>query len=119
MRVQVYHEELGSTVSLEPDVEVIHQVSRNGEKFYGLRVWLKTCRELLDHSTPEDDDRSAVTFWAPSIADLMVLVSKMGAAVHHAQHRGLGARCPRPNARAHRGRPRARPAGSIASRFTR
>jgi hypothetical protein len=64
MRVQIYQQELGE------GVELIEQTSRNGEHFYGLRIWLKTCQPLLDHSTPEDDDRSAVTFWS---VDLNIL----------------------------------------------
>jgi hypothetical protein len=75
MRVQVYQEELGE------GVEVIEQVSRNGERFYGLRIWLKTCQPLLDHSTPEDDDRSAVTFWASSRSQLLELVYNITNAV--------------------------------------
>jgi hypothetical protein len=76
MRVQVYQEELGE------GVEVIEQTSRNGEKFYGLRIWLKTCQPLLDHSTPEDDDRSAVTFWASTISGLQNLIDQMNAAMY-------------------------------------
>jgi hypothetical protein len=64
MRVQIYQEELGE------GVEIIEQTSRNGEHFFGLRIWLKTCQPLLDHSTLEDDDRSAVTFWASSLNQL-------------------------------------------------
>ena len=75
MRVQIYQEELGE------GVEIIEQTSRNGERFFGLRIWLKTCQSLLDHSTPEDDDRSAVTFWAASLDDLDALVSLMDRAV--------------------------------------
>lgn len=71
MRVQVYQEELGE------GVELIETTSRNGEHFYGLRIWLKTCQPLLDHSTPEDDDRSAVTFWAQSRDELRQLASQM------------------------------------------
>jgi hypothetical protein len=71
MRVQIYQEELGE------GVEIIEQTSRNGEHFFGLRIWLKTCQPLLDHSTPEDDDRSAVTFWAASMEDLETLVGEM------------------------------------------
>lgn len=65
MRVQIYQEELGE------GVEIIEQNSRNGEHFYGLRIWLKTCQPLLDHSTPEDDDRSAVTLWAADPVTLL------------------------------------------------
>ncbi|HEV2187505.1 MAG TPA: hypothetical protein VGR70_09870 [Stellaceae bacterium] len=71
MRVQIYQEELGE------DVELVKQTSRNGEQFFGLRIWLKTCQELLEHSTPEDDDRSAVTFWASSQEALQRLVNEM------------------------------------------
>lgn len=75
MRVQIYDEELGE--ELGEGVELIEQTSRNGQKFYGLRIWLKTCKELLDHSTPEDDDRSAVTFWSPSKEKLRELAVAM------------------------------------------
>lgn len=75
MRVQVYQEELGESV------EVIEKTADTGEHFYGLRVWLKSARELLNHSTPEDDDRSAVTFWCRSLGDLGVLAYDMQKAV--------------------------------------
>ena len=75
MRVQVYQEELGE------GVEVIETTSRNGEHFYGLRVWLKSPQAILDHSTAEDDDRSAVTFWCRSLGDLGVLAYDMQKAV--------------------------------------
>lgn len=71
MRINVYHEEIGEGYS------VIEQVTRNGERFFGLRIWLRTCQELLDHSTDEDDDRSAITFWAPNMAQLNQLVSEL------------------------------------------
>lgn len=76
MRVQIYQEELGE------GIELITQTSRNGEKFYGLRIWLRTCQSLLDHSTPEDDDRSAVTFWADSEQALNLLVVSMRKAIN-------------------------------------
>ena len=57
MRVNVYEEEVGEAY------EIIEQVSRKGEQFRGLRIWLKSCQSLIDHSTAEDDDRSAITFW--------------------------------------------------------
>ncbi len=74
MRVQIYQEELGE------GVELISKPVGN-EVFYGLRVWLKTCQPLLDHSTPEDDDRSAVTFWARSPSGLVSLVLDMQTAL--------------------------------------
>lgn len=58
MRVHIYEEELGE------GIEIIMKTGVNGnETFYGLRIWLKSCQALLDHSTPEDDCRSAVTIW--------------------------------------------------------
>lgn len=70
MRVQIYQEELGE------GIEIIETTSRNGEHFFGLRIWLKTCQPLLDHSSPEDDDRSAVTFWMSNLNDLTALISE-------------------------------------------
>jgi len=76
MRINVYSEEMG-----EP-VELIQKDGVNGnETFYGLRVWLKSPKELLDHSTPEDDDRSAITFWARTKAELYDLVIKVNQAI--------------------------------------
>lgn len=86
MRVDIFQEELGE------GVEIIAQTSRNGKKFYGLRVWLKTCQSVLgigracahavvDPSTPEDDDRSAVTFWYERKSDLDILISNMRGAL--------------------------------------
>ena len=69
MRVQVYEEELGEGVDL------IEETSRDGKKFYGLRVWLKSAFEL--HHTTEDDDRSAVTFWSSDRARLHDLIADM------------------------------------------
>lgn len=71
MRVQIYQEELGE------GIELIRQTSRNNETFFGLRIWLKTCEPLIRHSTPDDDDRSAVTFWASSQDQLWTLVQQM------------------------------------------
>lgn len=73
MRVHIYQEE----IPVNDACELIEQTTRNGEKFYGLRVWLNTCQALLEHSTAEDDDRSAVTFWAASPAKLAELVQDM------------------------------------------
>jgi hypothetical protein len=75
MRVQVYEEELGE------GVEIVEQTSREGKRFYGLRVWLKSPQELLDHSTAGDDDRSAVTFWAADRERLLILNSQISDAL--------------------------------------
>jgi hypothetical protein len=50
MRIHIYEEELGE------GVELIRKDNVNGnETFYGLRIWLKSPKEILEHSTPEDD----------------------------------------------------------------
>lgn len=50
MRINVYAEEISG------DVEI---VEKNG--FYGVRFYLHSPKQI--HDTPEDNDRSAVTFW--------------------------------------------------------
>jgi hypothetical protein len=59
MRINVYAEELTM------DVEVIHKSPANVPEvtFTGVRMYLKSPDEL--HSDPDDDDRSAITFWVP------------------------------------------------------
>jgi hypothetical protein len=72
MRINIYEEEL------DEGIEVIRKDNVNGnETFFGLRVWLKSPKEILDHSTPEDDDRNAVTFWCRTKVDLIRLVANM------------------------------------------
>jgi hypothetical protein len=59
MRINVYAEELTDEVVLvSKDVEDEEFGKRT---FYGVRVFLKSPPEL--HHSPEDDDRSAITFW--------------------------------------------------------
>ncbi len=56
MRINVYAEELTREACfLTKEVE--------GRRFYGIRLYLKSPRDL--HHTPTDDDRSAITFWVP------------------------------------------------------
>lgn len=56
MRINIYNEELTADW-----VFVKREVEETGKTYYGFRVFLKSAPEL--HHTPEDDDRSAVTFW--------------------------------------------------------
>jgi hypothetical protein len=58
MRINVYAEELTD------EVEIVEKRAENtGRRFFGVRVFLKSPEDL--HSTPQDDDRSAITFWVP------------------------------------------------------
>ncbi len=65
MRLNIYSEEL---------TERVEKVTKeaNGHTFYGLRFYLKSPPEL--HHTAEDDDTSAVTFWAASEDELCHLM---------------------------------------------
>ena len=55
MRVNIYSEELTE------EVQMVETTTPNGNKFLGVRFVLESTNKL--HNTPDDDDRSAVTFW--------------------------------------------------------
>jgi hypothetical protein len=57
LRLNVYAEEVTGEVAM------VKKTSEQGQDFYGVRVFLASPDVL--HHTPEDDDRSAVTFWVP------------------------------------------------------
>jgi hypothetical protein len=57
MRINVYSQELTN------ETKVVTKVSNTGAVYTGVQLMLHSS-ELL-HNTPEDDDRSAVTFWLP------------------------------------------------------
>lgn len=61
MRINVYAEELTSEVKLV--TKEVTDEKFGTRTFYGVRVFLKSPPEL--HADPEDDDRSAITFWVP------------------------------------------------------
>jgi len=72
MRVHIYQEEVGS-----PEVELISTVSKNGKLFFGLRIWLRTCRESIIRRR-RMTDRSAVTFWSDDREKLYELAIAIG-----------------------------------------
>jgi hypothetical protein len=55
MRINVYHEELNE------ECEVVQKTAETGIVYYGIRLFMKSAPEL--HFKPEDDDRTAITFW--------------------------------------------------------
>lgn len=57
MRINVYSQELTD------EVVVVEKVSNTGVTYYGVQLILHSSDRL--HHPPEDDDRSAVTFWLP------------------------------------------------------
>lgn len=58
MRVNIYAEEITE------DIEIVEAKSATGATFKGIRFYLESSDKL--HHTPQDNDRSAVTFWIKS-----------------------------------------------------
>lgn len=61
MRINVYSQELTS------EVISTFKKSNTGVKYYGIQLMLHSSDKL--HHPPDDDDRSAVTFWVPKSQD--------------------------------------------------
>jgi hypothetical protein len=61
MRINVYAEEI--TAYTELVTKEVTDKTFGTRTFYGVRVFLKSPPEL--HFDPNDDDRSAITFWVP------------------------------------------------------
>lgn len=57
MRINVYSQELTD------EVQTDRKVSNTGRVYSAVRIMLHSSERL--HHPPEDDDRSAVTFWLP------------------------------------------------------
>lgn len=60
MRINVYSQELTS------EIVSIEKVSNTGKTYSAVQLILHSSEKL--HHPPEDDDRSAVTFWLPKSA---------------------------------------------------
>lgn len=78
MRVHLYSQELTKEVGL------VSKTADAGLRYWGVRMMLAS-PDILHH-TPDDDDRSAVTFWIPnaesySPEDLARVFEKMAALV--------------------------------------
>lgn len=57
MRINIYSQEL------TPEVNLIDKPSNTGVVYHAVQFILHSSERL--HHPPEDDDRSAVTFWLP------------------------------------------------------
>lgn len=81
MRINVYSQELTD------EVNVIQKVSNTGLVYSAVQLMLHSSDRL--HHPPQDDDRSAVTFWLPKSAHRREALAKtfeaMAAAVRDAQ----------------------------------
>lgn len=58
MRINVYSQELTSEVAL------VSKTDERGVTHYGVRVFFDGSPRL--HNRPDDDDRSAITYWLPN-----------------------------------------------------
>ena len=58
MRINVYSQELTKEVAL------VNKTSDNGAVHYGVRIYFDGSPRL--HNRPDDDDRSAITYWLPN-----------------------------------------------------
>jgi hypothetical protein len=70
MRLNVYSQELIlEDVGTEQyfATELVTQQADTGITYSGVRLYLHSSKRL--HATPEDDDRSAITFWLPRSDD--------------------------------------------------
>lgn len=67
MRINVYSQELitdpGDALEDTPDYELDTKTSNTGLKYSAVRMFLHSSDRL--HQPPDDDDRSAITFWLP------------------------------------------------------
>ena len=75
MRINVYSQELTMELGIVSKV-----AADTGITYHGVRMYLAS-PDILHH-TPEDDDRSAITFWIPHAQsftpeDLAVLFERM------------------------------------------
>lgn len=68
--MNVYAEELPKPGEIGENVEVI-EIERNGNQFFGARIFLASADELHHHEG--DDDRSAITIWGPPHRVAMIL----------------------------------------------
>jgi hypothetical protein len=59
VRINVYSQELTKEIAL-----VNKLADDTGIRYYGVRMYLASPDVL--HDTPQDDDRSAITFWIPN-----------------------------------------------------
>lgn len=84
MRINIYEEEMTEEVTLI--VKAVKQEADEVVTFYGIRFWLESPPAIIEHSTPDDDDRSAVTFWVrESGLDLLDDIMKRGYVISHHQ----------------------------------
>lgn len=82
MRVNVYSQELTD------EVAVVEKVSNTGLVYSAVQLILHSSDKL--HHPPQDDDRSAVTFWLPKSAERREALAKTF------EHMASAVRCARP-----------------------
>lgn len=82
MRINVYSQEITD------EVNTVEKVSNTGLTYSAVQIMLHSSEKL--HHPPQDDDRSAVTFWLPKSLKrrerLAQAFERMAAAVRAAKH---------------------------------
>jgi hypothetical protein len=65
MRLNVYSQELllDGAAETQPIIELVQQEADTGITYSAVRYYLHSSTRL--HQPPQDDDRSAITFWLP------------------------------------------------------
>jgi hypothetical protein len=63
MRINIYSQELILPTLGSGDIQLIQKTSNTGLTYSAVQLMLHSSDRL--HHPPEDDDRSAVTFWLP------------------------------------------------------
>lgn len=81
MRINIYSQELTG------EIELVSKVADTGIRYYGVRHYLAS-PDIL-HFTPQDDDRSAITYWIPNATsfskeDLAEMLMQMALSVRNA-----------------------------------
>ena len=87
MRLNIYSQELiTDTDTDDPVVELDAKTSNTGVTYSAVRLFLHSSPRL--HHPPEDDDRSALTFWLPKSPErretLALVFEEMAALVREA-----------------------------------
>lgn len=75
MRINVYSQELTD------EVQEVHKKSNTGVTYSAAQLILHSSERL--HHPPQDDDRSAVTFWLPKSAERREQMAKAFEAIAH------------------------------------
>lgn len=75
MRVNVYNEEM----TKEVEIVTVRPPNKPDHEYVGVRLFHESASTL--HATPQDDDRSAVTFWCDDLIEAELYFENVVAAI--------------------------------------